>query len=56
MSEEIFILDHEIAVTDLRRLVAAPFGDMVKFVADPGLREPVRELVGELVGNGEPLA
>lgn len=34
MPDEILILDHEIADADLRRLVASPFGDMVKFVVD----------------------
>lgn len=34
MSDDILILREPIPATELRRLVAAPFGDMVKFVAD----------------------
>ncbi len=34
MTDDILILDKRIPDHELRRLVAAPFGDMVKFVAD----------------------
>jgi hypothetical protein len=34
MHGDILILSEKIAPADLRRLVAAPFGNMVKFVAD----------------------
>ena len=34
MPDDILILREPIAISDLRGLVAAPFGDMVKFVAD----------------------
>ena len=34
MTDEILILDQRVPARELRRLVAAPFGDMVKFVAD----------------------
>ena len=34
MPDDILVLREPITPTDLQRLVAAPFGDMVKFVAD----------------------
>jgi len=51
MSDEILILRERISSAELRRLVAAPFGDMVKFVAD--LERQVVALGGQMHADAE---
>ncbi len=51
MSEDILILDRRVVADELRRLVAAPFGDMVKFVAD--VERGVIAVGGELHADAE---
>lgn len=53
MPDEILILRERISPADLRRLVGAPFGDMVKFVAD--VEQRVIAIGGQMHADAEHL-
>ena len=67
---DIVIVDRRIEPEELRRLVQLFFEDMVKYVvdverrlaavgmliADPSIRERVRDITFALIGRGEPLS